>query len=102
MSSGALSNLRLGGVLMTLGNSAGCQTTLDVTDVIWKRARMVGFSPFARSSTAIATAWRDIVPLIAGGSVKPIVERVYPLSEAGEALRHLVEDRPFGKVVLAG
>ena len=35
-------------------------------------------------------------------SVKPIVERVYPLGEASEALRHLTEDRPFGKVVLAG
>jgi len=34
-------------------------------------------------------------------SVKPIVERVYPLGEASEALRHLIEDRPFGKVVLA-
>ena len=33
---------------------------------------------------------------------QPIVERVYPLGEAGEALRHLIEDRPFGKVVLAG
>jgi NADPH2:quinone reductase len=37
-----------------------------------------------------------------GGSVKPIVERVYRLGEAAEALRHLIEDRPFGKVVLAG
>jgi NADPH:quinone reductase len=63
---------------------------------------MEGFSLFAQSPTAIATAWRDIIPLIASGSVRPIVERVYPLSEAGEALRHLVEDRPFGKVVLAG
>jgi NADPH:quinone reductase-like Zn-dependent oxidoreductase len=36
------------------------------------------------------------------GSVKPIVERVYSFGEAGEALRHLIEDRPFGKVVLAG
>jgi NADPH:quinone reductase len=27
-------------------------------------------------------------------------ERVYPLNEAGEALRHLIEDRPLGKVVL--
>ena len=26
-------------------------------------------------------------------------ERVYPLAEAGEALRHLIEDRPFGKFV---
>jgi len=63
---------------------------------------MVGFSLFAQSSTAIAAAWRDIVPLIVSRSVRPIVERVYPLSEASEALRHLIEDRPFGKVVLKG
>jgi NADPH2:quinone reductase len=30
----------------------------------------------------------------------PIVERVYPLNEAGEALRHLIEDPPLGNVVL--
>jgi NADPH:quinone reductase len=47
-------------------------------------------------------AWRDIILLIADGSVKPIVERVYPLGDATGALRHLIEDRPFGKVVLAG
>jgi NADPH:quinone reductase len=98
----ALSSLGLGGVLITLGYSAGRKTTIDVTDLIWKRARMAGFSLFAQSPTAIATAWRDIIPLVVGGSVKPIVERVHPLGEAGEALRHLIEDRPFGKVVLAG
>jgi NADPH2:quinone reductase len=98
----ALSSLGLGGVLTTLGYSAGRKTTIDVTDLIWKRARMAGFSLFAQSPTAIAAAWRDILPLILSGSVKPIVERVYPFGEAGEALRHLIEDRPFGKVVLAG
>jgi len=102
LSSGALSSLGLGGVLITLGYSAGRQTTIDVTDLIWKRARMAGFSMFAQSPIAIAAAWRDILPLIVSGSVKPIVERVYPLGEAGEALRHLIDDRPFGKVVLAG
>jgi NADPH:quinone reductase-like Zn-dependent oxidoreductase len=71
-----------------------------VTDLIWKRARMAGFSLFAQSPTVIAAAWRDILQLIVSGAVKPIIERVYPLSEAGEALRHLIEDRPFGKVVL--
>jgi NADPH2:quinone reductase len=102
VTSEALSSLALGGVLITLGYFAGRKTTIDVTDLIWKGARMAGFSLFAQSPTAIATAWRDIIPLIVGGSVKPIVERVYPLGEAGEALRHLTEDRPFGKVVLAG
>src|SRR6202040_3418309 len=98
----ALSSLSPGGVLITLGYSAGRKTTIDVTDLIWKRARMAGFSLFAQSPTAIAAAWRDILPLIVSGSVKPIVERVYPINEAAEALRHLIEDRPFGKVVLAG
>jgi NADPH:quinone reductase len=102
VTSEALSSLGLGGVLITLGYSAGRKTTIDVTDLIWKRARMAGFSLFAQSPAAIATAWRDVVPLIVGGSVKPIVDRVYRFSEAGEALRYLIEDRPFGKVVLAG
>jgi NADPH:quinone reductase len=102
MTSEALSSLSPGGVLITLGYSGGRKTTIDVTDLIWKHARMAGFSLFAQSPTAIADAWRKILPLIVGGSVKPLVERVYPLCEAGEALRHLIEDRPFGKVILAG
>jgi NADPH:quinone reductase-like Zn-dependent oxidoreductase len=102
VTSAALSSLGLGGVLITLGYSGGRKTTIDVTDLIWKRARMAGFSLFVQSPTAIASAWRDIIPLIVSGSVKPIVERVYPFGEAGEALRHLIEDRPFGKVILAG
>ena len=102
VTSEALSSLALGGVLITLGYSAGRKTTIDVTDLIWKRARMAGFSLFAQSPATIAAAWRDILPRIVSGSIRPIVERVYPLGEAGEALRHLIEDRPFGKVVLAG
>jgi NADPH2:quinone reductase len=102
VTSEALSSLGLGGVLITLGYSAGRKTTIDVTDLIWKRARMAGFSLFAQSPVAIADAWRNILPLVVSGSVKPLVERVYPLGEAGEALRHLIEDRPFGKVILKG
>ena len=100
VTSQALSSLALGGSLTTLGYSAGRKTTIDVTDLIWKRARMAGFSLFAQTPATIAAAWGEIFPLILGGSVKPIVERVYPLAEAGEALRHLIEDRPFGKIVL--
>jgi NADPH:quinone reductase len=101
VTSEALSSLSLGGILVTLGYSAGRKTTIDVTDLIWKRARMTGFSLFAQTPKTIATAWRTIVKLIGEGSVKPVVERVYPLEEADDALRHLIEDRPFGKVILA-
>jgi NADPH2:quinone reductase len=100
VNSEALSSLAPGGVLITLGYSAGRKATIDVTDLIWKGARMTCFSIFAQSPTAIANAWRDIIPLIVGGSVSPIVERVYPLGKASEALRHLTAGLPFGKVVL--
>jgi hypothetical protein len=30
------------------------------------------------------------------------VERTYELGDAAEALRHLIEDRSFGRVVLVG
>jgi NADPH:quinone reductase-like Zn-dependent oxidoreductase len=102
VTSEALVSLGRGGVLISLGYSAGRKTTIDVTDLIWKGTRMEGFSLFAQSSAAVAAAWLDIIPPIVGGSVKPIVERVYPLAKAAEALRHLIDDRPFGKVVLAG
>ena len=42
VTSEALSSLGVGGVLITLGYSAGRKTTIDVTDLIWKRARMIG------------------------------------------------------------
>lgn len=38
--------------------------------------------------------------LMAAGKVKPIVEKAFPLEEAGAALRHLYEGRARGKVVV--
>ena len=102
MTGQALATLALNGVLTSLGYSAGRKTTIDVTDLIWKRASMSGFSLFAQSHAVKAGAWATILPLLAAGTVKPIVERAYKLDEAAEALRHLIEDRPFGRVVLVG
>jgi NADPH:quinone reductase-like Zn-dependent oxidoreductase len=70
--------------------------------LIWKRASMSGFSLFAQSHAVKAVAWATILSLLTSGRVKPIVERAYRLDEAAEALRHLIEDRPFGRVVLVG
>ena len=38
--------------------------------------------------------------LIQSGDVSPVVDRVYPLSETAAAIRHLMEGRARGKVVL--
>jgi NADPH:quinone reductase len=96
----ALSTLAAGGSLTTLGYSAGRKTTIDVTDLIWKRASMKSFSLFAQPAEAWATAWGVIFSLLHSGAVKPIVAKTFPLAEAADALRYLVEGRPFGRVVL--
>jgi NADPH2:quinone reductase len=96
----ALGTLATGGSLTTLGYSAGRKATIDVTDLIWKRASMKSFSLFAQPPSAYAEAWGAIVPLLRSGAVKPIVARTFPLSAAADALRYLVEGRPFGRVIL--
>lgn len=98
ITSEALGTLTLGGVLITLGYSAKRETTINVTDLIWKRARMEGFSLFAQSPAAIAAAWHDILPLIESEAIKPIVEKISPFAESAAALKHLIEDRPFGNL----
>ena len=45
-------------------------------------------------------AWNAIVPLLHSGAIKPIVAKTFPPAEAADALRYLVEGRPFGRVVL--
>jgi len=96
----ALGTLATGGSLTTLGYSAGRKATIDVTDLIWKRASMKSFSLFAQPADVWSTAWNVIFPLLQSGAVKPIVAKIYQLAEAADALRYLIEGRPFGRVVL--
>jgi NADPH2:quinone reductase len=96
----ALGTLAMGGSLTTLGYSAGRKATIDVTDLIWKRASMKSFSLFAQPAGAWNAAWSVIIPLLQSGAVKPIVAKTFPLPQAADALRYLIEDRPFGRVVL--
>jgi NADPH:quinone reductase len=96
----ALSTLAPGGSLTTLGYSAGRKATIDLTHLIWKRAAMKSFSLFAQPPAAWEKAWNTIVPLLQSGAIKPIVAKTFPLAEAADALRYLIEDRPFGRVVL--
>jgi NADPH:quinone reductase len=96
----ALGTLATGGSLTTLGYAAGRKSTIDVTDLIWKRASMKSFSLFVQPAGVWSAAWGVIIPLLQSGAVKPIVAKTFPLPEAADALRYLIEGRPFGRVVL--
>jgi NADPH2:quinone reductase len=96
----ALGALAFEGSLTTLGYSASRKTTIDVTDLIVPQASIRSLNMFAQSQAIRADAWNVIVPLLQSGAIKPIVAKTFPLSEAADALRYLVEGRPFGRVVL--
>jgi NADPH2:quinone reductase len=96
----ALGTLALSGSLTTLGYSAGRKSTIDVTDLIWKRASIKSFSLFAQPPEMWSTAWASIFTLLESGAIKPIVARTFALEDAAEALRYQIEGRPFGRVVL--
>jgi NADPH2:quinone reductase len=96
----ALGALALDGSLTTLGIAAGRKATIDVTNLIVKRASIKSFMLFVQPLVAWADAWNAIVPLLQSGANKPIDAKTYPLAEAADALRYLIEGRPFGRVVL--
>ncbi len=73
----ALSTLAVGGTYTTLGYSAGRKATIDVTDLIWKRATMRSFASLVQPPAAWEEAWRTIVPLLQSGGVKPIVAKTF-------------------------
>jgi NADPH:quinone reductase-like Zn-dependent oxidoreductase len=96
----AVGGLASGGRVVVMGYAAGTQTNLRLTDLVWKRAVLSGFSLFAATPEQQAEAYETILPLIARGDIGPAHERTVPLDQAPEALRHLIEDRPYGKVTL--
>src|ERR1700722_6993306 len=81
----ALSTLAMGGSLTTLGYSAGRRSTIDVTDLIWKRASIKSFSLFAQPPEMWSTAWASIFQLLESAQVRPIVARTFALEAAAEA-----------------
>jgi NADPH:quinone reductase-like Zn-dependent oxidoreductase len=43
---------------------------------------------------------RDVVPLLEAGTVRPVIDTVFPLDRIAEAHRLVEANRSFGKVVL--
>jgi len=92
------------GRLVLVGTTAGSKATLDFATVMRKRLTMIGTVLRARSSEERATATRlfanHVVPLLADGILRPVVDRVYKLAEVREAHLRMESNESFGKIVL--
>jgi putative PIG3 family NAD(P)H quinone oxidoreductase len=99
-----LAALATQGRLMLVGTTSGAQATLNIGVVMSKRLKLRGTVLRARSAEEKAQATRlfakHVVPLLAAGSVRPVVDRVYKLEQVREAHLRLESNESFGKVVL--
>lgn len=91
-----------GGQIVLVGYSGGRVAHVPVTDLIWRRARLRGFSLSAITAAESRSAWATIIELLVTGRISPVIDSIFPLDAASEALRHLMQDRPVGKVVITG
>jgi NADPH:quinone reductase-like Zn-dependent oxidoreductase len=94
--------LATGGRIVLVGRSGGDVAHLPIVDVVRRRACLHGFSLAAATPAQSRRAWSAITDLLVRGRIHPVIDSIYPLDAVSEALRHLVEDRPIGKVVITG
>jgi putative PIG3 family NAD(P)H quinone oxidoreductase len=101
---GNIQALARGGRMIVVGLTGGRSAPIDLGAVLSKRLTIVGTVLRARTlEEKIGVTARfaaEVLPLLEGGFVRPVVEHRYPLAEAAAAHRQLESDAVFGKLVL--
>jgi NADPH:quinone reductase-like Zn-dependent oxidoreductase len=82
------------GRLVTFGATSGPMPPTNVPLVFWRQLRIIGTTMGNRNE------FFDVMKLIWDRKLQPIVDRVFPLSEAAEAQRLMEARQHFGKLVL--
>jgi len=99
-----LNSLASEGRIMLVGTTSGSQANLDFGKVMSKRLRIAGTVLRTRSAAEKAKATNlfatHVVPLLADGAVKPVIDKIYQLTQVREAHARLESNESFGKVVL--
>lgn len=102
--SASLEALGLRGRLVLIGGVAGGKTEVNLYLILRKRLHIIGTVIRARSlQEKIAITRRfaeEAVPLLAKGTIQPVIESVFPLERIQDAHRRLESNDTFGKVVL--
>lgn len=87
-------SLARGGAYVTCGSTAGPDATTDLARVFWSQLRILG------STMGSNAEFREIAALFRAGRLKPVVDKVFPWSEARSAWERLEKGEQFGKIVL--
>jgi putative PIG3 family NAD(P)H quinone oxidoreductase len=92
------------GRLVLVGLMAGARAEIDLGMVLRRRLQLFGTvlrsRPLEEKILATRLLTQRLCPLFARGRLAPIVDRVFPLERASEALDYMASNASFGKVVL--
>lgn len=93
------------GRILVVGLTAGARSEIHLGALLSRRATIIGTvlrsRPLAEKIEAASVLERNIVPLVAAGRMTPVIDREYPLAEAGAAHAFVASNASFGKVLLA-
>jgi putative PIG3 family NAD(P)H quinone oxidoreductase len=96
--------LATGGRLVVIGLQGGRKAELDLAALLAKRASVTATAlrsrPLAEKAAIVAGVREQVWPLVAAGTVRPVIDRRLPLAEAAEAHRLVESNAHLGKVVL--
>jgi len=100
-----LAALASGGRIVNIGTMGGPKAQLDLSVLMRKRGEVIGTvlrpRPLEEKIRATRLFAKDVLPLLALGTVRPIVDAVLPLERVREAHERLERNDSFGKLVLA-
>ncbi len=86
---------RVGGHVALIGVLAGVSSELRVTDILMKSLRVTGIYVGSRAM------FESLNCAVAQHQLKPVIDRVFPFTEATAAYEHLQSGTHFGKVVIS-
>jgi putative PIG3 family NAD(P)H quinone oxidoreductase len=96
--------LAMHGRLVQIGLMGGPKTELNLRSVLDRRLTITGSTLRARSVAEKGALAREVEthvwPLLSGGRVAPVIDRVFPLSQAAAAHQRLESGEHVGKIVL--
>src|SRR5260370_15420356 len=92
----ALGCLLPGGTYAVVGYAGGREASVNLTDIIWKAARVRGFTFRAFAPETVAAAQKTLIGYLSDSAIQPTIAKVFPLSDAPDAVPHLIEHRALG------
>ena len=90
----SLRSLGRGGRLVTCGSTSGPHVSLDLRRLFWHQWSLMG------STMGNDAEYREIVRRLGAGELRPIVDRVFPFTEARAAFERLERGEQMGKIVV--